>query len=50
MRYFETEEKRKIILLYPEFKEKFSYFFESEEEIFIFIKTINLNLELFKKS
>ena len=50
MRYFNDNDEKNIILVYPEFKESFNYFFESEENIKIHIKTVNLNIELYKKS
>jgi len=50
MRYFNDNEEKNIILLYPEFEQNFSYFFESEENIKIHIKTVNLNIKLYKKS
>ncbi len=51
MRYFEEQEERKIILLYPEYWEKIDSkdFYISEEKIEIFIKTIKLNFDLSNK-
>jgi len=46
MRYFENNEDKKIILLYPEYFEKIEWEYISEENINIFIKTINMNFNL----
>ena len=46
MRYFENNEDKNIILLYPEYFEKIEWEYNSEENINIFIKTINMNFDL----
>lgn len=46
MRYFENNDDKKIILLYPEYFEKIEWEYISEENINIFIKTINMNFNL----
>jgi len=45
LRYFSTEEKN-IILLYPKYNETVQHQYISEEKIKIFIRTIDLNIDL----
>lgn len=50
IRYFEKEQEKKIILLYPNYEwENYDINYISEEDIKIFIKTINLNFDLSDK-
>jgi 5-methylcytosine-specific restriction endonuclease McrBC regulatory subunit McrC len=46
MRYFKENQNKKIILLYPKYWEKIFKEYISEENIKIFIKTIDMNFDL----
>ncbi len=46
MRYFEQDDSKKIILLYPKYWEKIEDEYTSEEDIKIFIRTLDLNFDL----
>lgn len=49
MRYFDNKEFKNIVLLYPQYNESFNnpnIIYSSEENINIYIKTVNLNFDL----